>query len=169
MMPGYTIVIIYHRSGGNGRMPTSFGLSEYLKSRSTTRDCWGEKGVFSGAFRTTAGMQRRFKAKLLRNLTIQSSLPNGRPRCALERKSSNSDSRSDSFTKLIHALDLGSLGSRLSYCVIYPLASPRQDQYGPTERAPPFCRVVEIRSTSEDFGSTDCQRCLVLRGQSGDR
>ena len=29
----------------------------------------GEKGsgVFSGAFRTTAGMQRRFKAKLLRN------------------------------------------------------------------------------------------------------
>jgi hypothetical protein len=27
-----------------------------------------------------------------------------RPRCALDRKSSNSDSRSDSFTKLIHAL-----------------------------------------------------------------
>jgi hypothetical protein len=66
----------------------------------------GEKGsgVFSGAFRTTAGMQRRFKPKLLRNLDHPICTNKQVAACALDRKSSSSEPRADSCTKSIQPL-----------------------------------------------------------------
>jgi hypothetical protein len=43
------------------------------------------------------GMQRRFSPSCLEILIIQSSLPEGRPRCALDRRSSSSNAFSVSF------------------------------------------------------------------------
>src|SRR6266498_4382897 len=59
--------------------------------------------VFLLSLRMTARMECRLKPKLLRDVDhpIFSSLPKGRPRCALDRRSSNSDVLSGSLTNSI--------------------------------------------------------------------